>query len=285
MAIAAAAQKNQAANPSSYGKLNVFDALVSFARARQALRANDHATSGSVGEVGPWAEAKGEIPMGFAEAKGESEGVTGNATTPESVPLDLSSQIVLDLTVAGATSAAVATGRPVYASDDATYTLTRPAAPTLPLGFVLDFRSSGVANVYFFSVGELAVLAMAAHRRTVFLGTFDWSLGDGDAVTDRIWSDGHGLISSLFGVVTVDTVGSGGTIAYNVEIGAVNLTGGVVTIVEANSRGSVVAGTAVTAANEIHDGDTFSVEATGAAGTRTTGRFDLYATVDGELGL
>ena len=283
--VASAAQKNQAANPQSYGKLNVYTALVAFARARQSLRANNHATAASVGFVGPHADAKGEIPMGFAEAKGVAEGVTGDATFPEAVPLDISAQIVLDLAVTGATTAALSIGRPVYASDDATYTLVRPASPTLPLGFVLDFRTASVVNVYFFSAGELAILAMASQRKTVHLGNFNFSQTDGDAVTNRIWNDGHCLIQSLFAVITTATTGAAGTVTYNMEIGAVDLDEGNIVIPTASARGLIIQGTAVTADNEIHDGDTFSVEASASGGTQTLGIFDIYAVCDGEVGM
>lgn len=104
--------------------------------------------------------------------------------------------------------------------------------------------------------------------------------GAGDVVTE-VPLQGHGRITQVVFVTTEPGVGVGATRALNLEIGAVNVTGGVVTVTEASTSalGEVTAGTAVTANNEFNDGDTLSVEV-GAGTVFTGGAGVLLVTVE-----
>lgn len=94
--------------------------------------------------------------------------------------------------------------------------------------------------------------------------------GAGDVVTN-LPLEGEGTIVSVAFVATEVGAGAGATRAFNLEINATNLTGGVVTatLASTDTVGKVTNGTAITGNNAFHDGDTLSIEV--AAGTVFTG--------------
>jgi len=87
---------------------------------------------------------------------------------------------------------------------------------------------------------------------------------DGDVVTD--WTPTFaGTIKKVAFQVTVPVTTAAKAATLNLEINAVDVTGGVVALTSANATplGKVIAGTAVTANNTFDANDTVSVEATG----------------------
>lgn len=88
------------------------------------------------------------------------------------------------------------------------------------------------------------------------------NLATGDVVTN--WTPGFaGTITAISFVVTTAVTTGSKAATLNMEIGTTNLTGGVVSLTSANCTplGAVIAGTAVTAANDFSSTDTLSVEA------------------------
>ena len=98
----------------------------------------------------------------------------------------------------------------------------------------------------------------------------DLLVGGGEIATD-ILPGFAGTIDSIFFVTGTPGVGAGATFAITVEIGAIALTGGVLTVTLAATAalGDYIAGTDITAANVFTDTDVLSI--LHAAGTVFTG--------------
>lgn len=210
--------------------------------------------------------------VGIADQK-----VTGDGST-EYVTCCQLPTILKGITVTGA-SAQADVGKPVNATDDGTFTLTLTSG--YRVGRVLEWITSTTCDVVL--VPPMGVDArLFGQRELLYLGHYDFaSTADGNLRT-AIPLPFRGKIVDVFAMVDVAMTGSGGTTAINLEIGGVNVTGGVVTVSTAagGTKGTKLAGTAVTAANMFEAGDTLDVEAASSGGTRTTGTFDLYATVE-----
>lgn len=178
-------------------------------------------------------------------------------------------------------------GKPIYFTDDNVATLTR-AAKLLPGGMILEHHSSTTCEVLVFGAATLAAMAIAGGQiENVYLGHFDWvSVADGN-LRIGLPMQYHGEVKSIYAVVDIACTGSGGTTAINLEIDTVNVTGGVVTVSTAvgGTKGTVLAGTAITAGGVFHEGSVIDVEAASTSATRTTGTFDLFMVVQRHFGV
>lgn len=242
----------------------------------------DYATSGDRGYVDVVAGAKGELPLGgFAE-----RGATGEATPVSEISYRQDPYILRRVTVTGASSQAKVY-QPVYMSDDGTLTLTRPTRG-LAIGLVVRYHSGSIVDVLLFGLPSIAALSLAgAGKQNWMIGVFNFATAaDADIITG--WPiPQHVEIVDFFGIVAQPFVGSGGTIALNLEIGTTDVTGGVLTAstAAAGVLGAKVSATAITAANVAHEGDTLSVEGASTGGTTTSGLMALYITVKNRIGL
>ena len=99
----------------------------------------------STGYLHPWTDDATYLLAGVAD-----DTVVGDATLTCAV--DMSGPILENLTVAGATTIA-AVGNAVYASGPTTYSLT-PTTHANPVGIVIRWRSSGVADVLLQTIKE-----------------------------------------------------------------------------------------------------------------------------------
>lgn len=183
--------------------------------------------------------------------------------------------IVRGLAVTGAT-ATTEPGAKVYASDGATFTLT--AGANSRIGRVVRGTGAGTADVYF----QADWKGEAAQRDTVYLGSIDFATAtDGDLKTGLTFPF-KGRILSVFTITEATLVGSGGTFLVNLEIGAVNVTGGVITVATATQAtlGTKSAGTAITALNEFDADEAIDVEAASSGGIQTSGSVGLYAVIE-----
>ena len=89
-------------------------------------------------------------PSGAGEASLTDKSITGDTTaTPKvSISVSITKAIHLDAAVVGATTAAIAmVGRPVYITDNDSYTITRQGADDRPRGEVIRWISSAVCDV------------------------------------------------------------------------------------------------------------------------------------------
>ena len=163
---------------------------------------------------------------------------------------------IVDLTI---TSVAVTdVGKPVYASDDGTFSLTQGASSYI--GVVEKYVTTNTASVAF----EATPAGAVANK---IYGTWSFrvdlaEITDGDVVTG--FTPGHAGTIEKFEFVVVDPVSTGSKLStLNLEIGTVNTTGGLLALTSANCTplGKIVAATAITAANTFGATDTISVEA------------------------
>ncbi len=144
-------------------------------------------------------------------------------------------------------------GRPVFASDDDTFTLTGLGTY---IGHVVRWIASGSGEVEFDAtkVEDEIVVSLPVQLAAI--------TGNGDVVTE--YTPGFaGRVKKMDFVVTTPATTASKAAALNAEIGTTNVTGGVVSLTTANCTplGAKVLGTAVTAANAFTATDTISIEA------------------------
>lgn len=234
------------------------------------------------GHVRPWNDAAGYVFVGIALEKVVGDG-TERCTVSVGPVLVKSATITL-------TSAAADNGRPVYASDDDTFTMTRPSADASPVGYLERFISVTSGDIVLFSRAESMTLGLAGGNKTVrYIGRVDLTQlsGSADLITN-IPLFGHGKIVDFFAVVEKVSTDAAAAVALNLEINTVDVTGGVISITDTadtgaggfiDTLGHKFSSTAITAANEYHDGDTLSVEASGLT-AYASGEIGLYIVVE-----
>lgn len=127
----------------------------------------------------------------------------------------------------------------------------------------------------------------AAGRELMHLGHFQWAAIANGNLRTSMPLPFKGAFVDIFAFVDEPCVGSGGTVDINLEIDTVDVSGGVVTVSTAagGTRGTKLAGTAITANNTFSEGSVLDIEAAGDSGTETTGAFDLFAIVERRPGL
>lgn len=254
------------------------------------MGSKNHATSTTRGRLSNWTSAANQIPMGFSSSRQTGD---TSATPIVEGTLDMDGRIMKNLVVAGLGGTFADNGRKVYATDDGTFTLTRPAAPTIPVGFVSRFVSATNANVFFFSTEVLMAIALAGgEKKTLCLGSITAAMAATGYLLGAVTPAGYknmmqGAIVDVYAVNIRANTDADVSISVNLEINAVVVTGGVVTLAFGDALGAIKQGTAVTALNVLHEGDIIAAKGTvGTAGTATdVGTYNLYITVEPEFGL
>lgn len=236
------------------------------------------------------------FPLGFAEnfvdnsatavtTQGQDTQGTGDAAGDVLVTVSLQDRIIEELTITGA-SAETVRGDFVYMTDENTYTLTRPTSG-LPVGWVIRWISASDAAVLMFSASTQAAIGIAGGGRFVeYLGEVDSALATGNAITGIIHRHPNSELVDVYAIVTEAATGtSANVILINLELNAVNVTGGVITLTVADAVGTVLAGSAITsnAGSRVHDGELIDVE-TVNTGTFTAGIVGVYAVWEARLG-
>ena len=187
----------------------------------------------------------GDPFLGFAEAKVDNSAGAAGALNVRYVR---KGAVQLAVTSAAITDV----GRPVYASDDATFAMTGIGTY---IGKIVRFVSSGVAIVAFDAddTEDTYVLNIPVTLAGVTAA---------DVLTDLPMSH-NGRIKSLDFSVDVPVTTAAKAASLHAEIGAATLTGGVVALTSANCTplGAVVADTAITAGAGFVAGDTLSIVA------------------------
>ena len=228
------------------------------------------------GYVGAYTGAKGEIPLGLGNVPpGNNSGLGDTSASP--VPLCnawLGGSFIRKAVTGATTQADV--GEVCYWSTDNDLTLTPPTRPGAT-ALIVGFYTSTDFLVFVPPFGSSAT--SLAEPSTIHLGSYLCTEVD---ITGNIRTsvpmDFHGEILAVYAQITAAPAGSGGSVLLNVELDAVNVTGGVVTIATGDVMGANNAGTAVTALGVFHRGTLLDVEAASPV-TFTGGSFDLYARV------
>lgn len=252
----------------------VKNAAVTYAGGQGALAA---------GYAKPFAGAAGEIAAGRFIKDGS---VTGNtsATPPPEASLAVEDYVLESVPVAGA-SAQTDLGKVVFVNSTdnikTDLTLTRPTRGQ-PAGIIVRYKSATSFDVLMFGLKTMLANQSVGTREILELGTFaNAALITGNIVTGFTMPF-RGKFISLHGLVQTAFTGSGGTADVNLEIDTVNVTGGVLTVSTAagGTIGTILSGTAITAANEFSEGGVLDVEVSGTGGTQTAGSVRLYALVE-----
>lgn len=282
MAASASISRNQVDDVDVIGP-QVVNSSVLYSGAYQCINSRDHGTAASIGRVQPYTSTANQIPAGFQR----SENKTGNtsATPIPRANLWVGPVIVKSLAITGLAGTFADVGRIFYATADDTFTLTR-TDPDLPLGIITDFQTSSVATARFFSMAELAILAMSGSgQQTWLLGIVSGLCSTGNLATGIVLPC-HGRFTSDYGVVIEDQTDANVEGNINLEIGAVDVTGGVINFKFDDAIGVKKAGSDITALNVFHAGDLLDIEcAQVTAGTAADGYMAVYATVLLEPGL
>lgn len=243
-----------------------------------ALCTFEHATSGSRGRTEPWGGAVGQICGGWYD-KGQTTGNT-SATPPVSTALDSRTARINFLAVTGLAGTVADNFKLVYATDDGSFTLTRPSDPNgTARGIVVQFRSSTQADVVFFGMAENVILDLAGGtKRTWCVGAIaPVRTASGDLLTGIV-APCNGRILGAYAICVRAPTDADVDIDANIEIGGTNVTGGVIELIAGDAVGQKKSGTSVTAANVFHAGDLIDIEGTvNTAGTATdVGTYNLY---------
>lgn len=265
-------------------ELEVANAATVYQGGYMAAGSWNHGTSASQGRAFAWTKSAHEIPLGFPEPDTTvAAGLLGN-TSASPIPKvafnpkhPAGKGIVERVTVVGASARADFAKR-VYATDDGTFTLTR-ADPDMPVGFVMRWITSTTCDVYFFSMVELYIIAMAGSGQFLMhLGCVTAGAATGNVLTGIV-APCHMKILSVFGIVAVEATDADVVQTINLEIAATNVTGGVITWQFDDAVGAKKSGTAITAANIAHAGDAIDVEtvATVAGTVSDPGLLNVYA--------
>lgn len=236
-----------------------------------ALAQGAHASAGYATEM--LDDTNSIIPVGFADQK-----VVGDGALRASI--SAGGGVVRRMTITDIAGTIADVGLLVYITDDQTFTLTRPTTVGCPVGITVGFNAVNDFDVYFFSFGELAMLALSGWgRRTWCIGAYSPEGSSGNALTGIVLPC-HGKIIDFYAICAAPIADADADYDLNLEIGGTNVTGGVVEIVTADTLGLKKSGTAITAANEFHEGDLLDVEqVANAAGTTNDGMYNLYLDV------
>lgn len=224
-----------------------------------------------VGELQFLADEPGAWPVGRVVGPTKGTSLTGTNTNDET---DVGAafrgdEVVVGIAVTGVASYADK-GKPVYATDGQTLTLTRPGDDAIACGFVWDKvrdDTTTTCDVFVFGKATSWMLASAGgNKRRIVLATLPMaSIADTSKITHTLW--GHGKIVEIGAQPIIDISTGSKATTLTCSINAVAITTGALALTSAglNTPGTAQSVTP-TAANEFHDGDVFN----GQFGTTTT---------------
>lgn len=226
------------------------------------------------------------IPAGIVigPSYGDNTAMTGDGKVKATVRGGI---IVPSVAVTGA-SAATDFMKFVYTTDGQTLTLTQPSAG-IPCGRIVKWISSTTCDVYLFDVIEAANFSCGAKKRKS-LGCYSMDAFSGTTAQTCYTETAleHYKIISLHALpMGFDAGLIAGSQTFNMAIGGTDTTGGVLTLAYTSfdatgDMGTVIDATAITAANEVHMGDTVILEMA-ASGTGFTanqsGAVEIFAIV------
>ena len=199
--------------------------------------------------------------------------------------------ILEEVPVTGA-SAITDIGKFVYATDGQTLTLTKPAVG-VPQGIVTKWYTSTTCDVYLFDMVESIIISSLCNQPTAYksFGTFPTNAIQGNvaATLHTETAKEHYKFVSLHALPKAyDDAVVAGAQTLNLQIGATDVTGGVLTLGFASfdataDMGTIINATAITADNEVHIGDTVILELAGG-GTGFTAdaaaAVEIYAVIE-----
>lgn len=191
-------------------------------------------------------------------SKGQDTEVTGDGSTVEWTVR--SNFVDEDVTVAGIGSKADI-HKPVYASDNQTLTIVRPAIGS-PIGILSDWKSGTTGNVLLFSRLIAVILGYQGGtvKREKFIVTSK-ALEAGVSAISLFTATNSGRLVSAYAILVADDSGvAAGDQTIGFDIGGVNVTGGQIQLLAADTIATKIAGTAITALNTFKGGQDINLE-------------------------
>jgi len=249
-----------------------------------------HLNSDKEVEVGVLAD--GDIPIGVVESVTANWGVASDFVGDGTKEVTVVSGIILTgITVTGV-SALTDTNAPVYLSAANAYTVVKPASGSA-VGFIYNWVSGTSCDIFMYGLKENAVGSSAGSLENLDLGTLGTSATGLEAANaaslNTILAKGNFKITSLHAKAAAFDAGSvAGAQTLTLEINGVPTTGGILSLGfgdndAASDMGVAIDATAITALNEVVEGD--SVELTLIAGgtgftASKAGKFNFYAVIE-----
>lgn len=235
--------------------------------------------------------------MGIASQYQSSDASRKDNTNATIVTANVAARIplypVFDRLARGATvtgaSARTDAGRFVYATDDATLTMTQPADDRAPVGVVWEWISSTTCDVLFFTPEQSMLATLIGTTGEVFIAEASPSFGP---TTYTKTLRGHGVFTDLYFLFAVAGAVTASTFTINASIGGGSnffATAAVMTLAVATKGAEVKVsaltnGTFIAANCEFHDGDVLSMVLTNGGTAMTTAVAQVLGIYDRRIG-
>ena len=235
-------------------------------------------------------DLKNLVPAGMiiSATDGINDHLTGNSGQTYRA-ITQGNFILRKVSVTGVT-AITDTGSLVYMTDGQTFTLTKPVCG-VPYGIVVGWYSTTYVDVYLFSFVDavkMSLMKQPTESKTLFNGLTQALQSTSETILRTFIAKEHFKILSLHCQPTgFDNAVVAGAQTVNVKIGSVATTGGVLSLGYASfdaytDLGTAIDATTITAANEVHIGDTYTL-VMNASGTGFTAdaiaSLEIYAVV------
>lgn len=233
----------------------------------------------STGELTPYNDADDLLYVGGIGIEKKDNAADGELGT-----VDIRGRVLKSAAVTGYTGEAQFL-TPVFATDDDTFTRTRPSADAEVIGLCFGYISSAVGHVLLLTPAEAAVLRMAGGcRERIDLCVIDLAdLTTANQITARVLY-GHGTIVTLGLEVLVPTTDADAAASFLLEVATVDTTG-TLTVTDTagtddiDTKGAQITQAVSGAAAEFFDGDTLDLEVT-ATTAYSDGKVQVYMIVD-----
>jgi len=243
------------------------------------------AVNQSTGKVQFMDDAQYLMPVGVAvkQKDGDNDNLTGDAGGTYGV-VTRAGIVLENVSVTGA-SAITDLFKLVYATDGQVMSLTRPTTG-LPIGFVKKWNATTYCNVQLFSLEGQRILNNIPTKNIICIGRINSHSLEANSAANMLEVDIPQAcnIEALYAKPEAfDTGLVAGSLTFNLEIDAVDVTGGVLTLAfgDANAEGDLatkISATAITALNKCKTGSVLQLE-------RVNGGTGFTASKDGWFAL
>lgn len=269
----------QAVAPYEALTLKIADTVAMVTGQLAAIRGPSNATSQGVADKYA-ANVNGLLFVGLNH---NDETGDASATPPPMARLQVHPFLLKGVTVAGVTAGSDVLAN-VYAADSNTntaLTLTRPAKGQR-IGVIVRHYVGDICDVLVLGILD-GLIGKDGGKELLHLGTVVTELAAAGDLLTGIVAPFHGKVTGIYAICASAPTDPNMNMDVTLDIGGTNVTGGVVNLNFADTVGLKKAGTAITAANEFHEGDLLDIEALAAgfvAGTAKDGFYNIYLEVE-----
>lgn len=198
----------------------------------------DAAIVANRGRAQKYANTADLFPVGFQQQQ-DTLGDTSASPIPRA-NIRTEDFILERVAVAGLAGDVTDMLKAVYFTDEDTLTFTEPAGPNMVAGHVIKPVDSSQADVLIFGMISLMLQAMAraGGRETILIGLVSGVSGGGYTAANVYTLLSRIKFDDVYGVVVEPLIGAGADLDINIEIGGVDVTGGVIPWVLADAVGA-----------------------------------------------